>query len=222
PADRAVRHDPRGGHRPAAAARRPLERLGGRHRLRGAARPRRSPRGPRSGGRAGRPPRGPGPGGRAAPPAARRRGRRDRPSRAGRGGRPAVDGPLQPARLRRRGGPPGVPGGPLTKRDARHTPLACALTLVAAVARIPSARADDWPQFRGDPHLTGVARSVPPERLDVIWTQEAGGSVGSSAAIVDGVVYVGSESGALLALDLATGARKWTYATGAEIGESSP
>ena len=42
------------------------------------------------------------------------------------------------------------------------------------------------------------------------------------AAIADGVVYVGSCTGDLLALDLATGQLHWKYATGSPIGESSP
>ena len=73
-----------------------------------------------------------------------------------------------------------------------------------------------WPQFRGNPLLTGVAPgSLPP--LAVAWTHEAGGPVESSAAIAGGVVYVGVSTGHVLALDLETGRGLWSYATGAEI-----
>jgi outer membrane protein assembly factor BamB len=89
------------------------------------------------------------------------------------------------------------------------------------LARRADAAADSWPQFRGDPGLTGLARSALPT-LKVAWAHEAGDTIESSAAIADGAVFVGSSSGQLLALDLATGKRRWSYATGAEIGESSP
>jgi len=82
--------------------------------------------------------------------------------------------------------------------------------------------AADWPQFRGNPLLTGLAKAGLPTPLRVAWSHEAGESIDSSAAILGGVVYVGTQSGEVLALDLATGARQWAYAAGAPIGESSP
>ena len=56
----------------------------------------------------------------------------------------------------------------------------------------------------------------------MLWTYEAGDVIDSSAAIADGVVYVGGGNGDLLALDLASGKLRWKYATGNLIGESSP
>ena len=64
--------------------------------------------------------------------------------------------------------------------------------------------------------------SGPPATLKLLWTYDAGDLIDSSAAIVDGVVYVGGGDGDLLALDLATGKLRWKYATGNLIGESSP
>ena len=95
------------------------------------------------------------------------------------------------------------------------------LCLVSLSAQTP---ATNWSQFRGDPRLTGVTTSVPPAALTVRWTYDAGDAIESSAAIVDGGVYVGSSKGELLALDLETGALRWKYATGDSgfIGESSP
>ena len=43
------------------------------------------------------------------------------------------------------------------------------------------------------------------------WTYEAGDAIESSAAIVDGVVYVGSQTGDLHAINLADGSLKWKY-----------
>jgi len=82
--------------------------------------------------------------------------------------------------------------------------------------------ADRWTHFRGSQLLTGVSASRLPEKLAVAWTYEAGESIESSAAIVDGSVYVGTQAGELLALELATGKLQWKYKTTAGIAESSP
>lgn len=68
-----------------------------------------------------------------------------------------------------------------------------------------------WPMFRGGTHLTGVAASQLPEKLDVLWRyavpkQEP---ITSSAAIVDGRVFVGCDDGTLRCLDLNDGKVLW-------------
>ena len=82
------------------------------------------------------------------------------------------------------------------------------------------ALAQDWPQFRGNPQLTGVSESVPPNELKLLWTHDDCEAYDSSAAIVAGVVYVGCGDGNLLALELDTGKLKWKYNTGDIIGET--
>jgi len=89
-------------------------------------------------------------------------------------------------------------------------------------AGLLAAAADDWPQFRGNPQLTGVSTSSVPDRLRLLWTYDAGESIESSAGIVDGTVYVGSQSKDLLAIDLETGKLRWKYRAADSIGESSP
>src|SRR5271166_4018157 len=84
------------------------------------------------------------------------------------------------------------------------------------------ALADDWPQFRNNPSLTGVTSSPVPKTLKLLWTFDAGESIESSAAIVDGVVYVGSQSADLIAVSLADGKLLWKYKVKDGIGESSP
>lgn len=81
---------------------------------------------------------------------------------------------------------------------------------------------DTWAQFRGDSRLIGVSVSAVPHDLKVLWTYEAGDSIESSAAITNGVVYVGSQSGELAALSLSNGSVRWKYKTTGPIGESSP
>src|SRR5262249_22607113 len=100
--------------------------------------------------------------------------------------------------------------------------LAVATPLAQQPAATGIAAANEWRQFRGSLRQTGVSASGPSATLKLLWTYDAGEIVESSAAIVDGVVYVGSGDGDLLALDLASGALRWKYTTGNLIGESSP
>ncbi len=95
------------------------------------------------------------------------------------------------------------------------------VALLAACA-LQLATAADWPQFRGNPQLTGVAAGAVAPNLKLLWTYEAGDAIESSAAIVNGAVYVGAQTGELLAVDLATGKLRWKYKTQEGIGESSP
>ncbi|MGI8732388.1 MAG: PQQ-binding-like beta-propeller repeat protein [Pyrinomonadaceae bacterium] len=84
------------------------------------------------------------------------------------------------------------------------------------------APADNWAQFRGNQSLTGVSLANVPTTLKVLWTYEAGDSIESSAAIVGGTVFVGSQKGELTALNLENGAVYWKYKIDSPIGESSP
>src|SRR3982750_1130876 len=82
--------------------------------------------------------------------------------------------------------------------------------------------AENWAQFRGNRSLTGVSQSNVPASLNQLWTYEAGDSIESSAIIVGGTVFVGSQKGELVALNLENGSVYWKYSTGSAIGESSP
>jgi outer membrane protein assembly factor BamB len=79
-----------------------------------------------------------------------------------------------------------------------------------------------WPQFRGNPRLTGVAGSAPPATLKLLWSHETRDMIDSSPAVAGGAVYVGLGNGELVAVDLATGGLRWKYASGNIGGESSP
>jgi outer membrane protein assembly factor BamB len=95
--------------------------------------------------------------------------------------------------------------------------------LSCATVRAQWAAADAWPQFRGSALMTGVSKSDLPKNLRLLWTYEAGEAIESSAAIAGGVVFVGTQKGELIALDLQSGAVRWKYAAAKEgIGESSP
>ena len=81
---------------------------------------------------------------------------------------------------------------------------------------------ETWSQFRGTHQNIGVSVSGVPRDLKLLWTWEAGESIESSAAIANGVVYVGSQSGDLTALNLSNGSVRWKYRATGPIGESSP
>jgi outer membrane protein assembly factor BamB len=102
--------------------------------------------------------------------------------------------------------------------------LACVLLSFLAVSPVKAqdTPGNNWSQFRGNHQLTGVSQSNVPATLKPLWTYEAGESIESSAAIVGGTVFVGSQKGELVALSLDNGSVYWKFATGNPIGESSP
>ena len=99
-----------------------------------------------------------------------------------------------------------------------------AILIAAAVVSVSAqAPSGGWPQFRGSSALLGTTEATLPPTLKLLWTYEAGDSIESSAAIADGVVYVGAQTGELHAVNLSDGSPKWKYKASADgIGESSP
>ena len=81
---------------------------------------------------------------------------------------------------------------------------------------------ENWGQFRGNHSLTGVSLGNVPNNLKPVWTYDAGDPIESSAAIVGGTVFVGSQKSELTALSLDNGAVYWKYKIDSPIGESSP
>ncbi len=92
---------------------------------------------------------------------------------------------------------------------------------LAAPGQTPG-RSDAWPMFRGSSTLWGVSHAQLPNRPILRWSYQAKDSIESSAAIADGVVYVGSMDSVLYAIDLAAGKPRWQYQTAGPVGESSP
>lgn len=84
------------------------------------------------------------------------------------------------------------------------------LIALALNAPAPPAKAADWPVFRGDAAMTGVAvNSKLPAELAEKWKFKTGNMIEGAPIIVEGVVYVASADKHLYALDLATGKQKW-------------
>ena len=90
---------------------------------------------------------------------------------------------------------------------------ACLLAVTTAAA--------DWPIFRGNPALTGVATEALPAATANLWTFKAGGPVKSSAVVADGRVFVGSDDGQVYALALADGKKLWAFKTDGPV-EAAP
>ena len=71
---------------------------------------------------------------------------------------------------------------------------------------------DDWPMFLHDPSHTGSTASAGPSEPVVLWRFPVPNDVYASAAVVNGVVYVGGNDN-IYALDAYTGAKIWNYST---------
>jgi outer membrane protein assembly factor BamB len=80
--------------------------------------------------------------------------------------------------------------------------------------------AQDTPMFRNDPAHSGIYAGGLPKFHGAKWTFHTHGEITSSPAIVQGVVYVGSNDGNLYAIDQQTGAEKWKFPTEARIASS--
>ncbi len=91
----------------------------------------------------------------------------------------------------------------------------CQSTTGATAQTAPQAGSgQDWPMFLHDPGRTAVSGEtfLSPSnagQLKVLWKFKTGAPIAASAAIVGGVVYVGSWDGYEYALDATTGGMKW-------------
>lgn len=74
--------------------------------------------------------------------------------------------------------------------------------------------------FRNDPGHSGTYAGGVAQLHGLKWKFQTHGEVNSSPAIVDGVVFVGSNDGNLYAIDQETGSKKWAFATNGRIPSS--
>lgn len=106
-----------------------------------------------------------------------------------------------------------------SKATAQRSVPAAFLTLLLMLS-IANATLGNWTSFRGNPQLTGVADSLLPDNPQLLWTFQAGDMIESTAAIVDGTVYIGALDGILYAIDARTGEKQWTYQANGSIKAS--
>lgn len=83
--------------------------------------------------------------------------------------------------------------------------------------------AESWPMYSHDEFNSGnnSASYGPTEAVDVDWEFSTAGRVRSSPAVVNEMVFVGSDDGHLYAIDRDTGEKRWAFETGDQI-RSSP
>jgi outer membrane protein assembly factor BamB len=94
------------------------------------------------------------------------------------------------------------------------------LQLLSAVLGCTALFAQDTPMFRNDPAHSGTYAGGLSKLHGVKWSFHTHGEVTSSPAIVQGIVYVGSNDGNLYAIDRQTGVEKWKFPTEARIASS--
>ena len=92
-----------------------------------------------------------------------------------------------------------------------RTPLPILTGVFALALMVVSQASADWPGFRGNPQLTGVAVSPLTDSPKLLWTYQTSQSIESTAAIVGSRAYVGSIDSLLHAVDIASGERIWVY-----------
>ena len=85
------------------------------------------------------------------------------------------------------------------------------IIIVFSLVLIPLANAD-WAMFQADPSHSGAGTGNSVLNPTLLW--EKNDSVGSSPAVVDGIVYVGSFDGYVYALNAASGTQLWKYYIG--------
>jgi len=81
--------------------------------------------------------------------------------------------------------------------------------------------ATDWPNFRGNPALQGVAAGALSDQPELSWTYTTAGAITSSPVVSGATVYVGSDDGSVHAVDVESGEARWTFAT-EDIIEAPP
>jgi outer membrane protein assembly factor BamB len=90
-------------------------------------------------------------------------------------------------------------------------------SLLILVAGLVSA-AEEWPQFRGNPQLTGIATGSVPADLKLLWSFDAGESIES--AVAGGVAYLSGCDEVFHGVRLADGREILQFPSGGYTGAS--
>jgi eukaryotic-like serine/threonine-protein kinase len=83
------------------------------------------------------------------------------------------------------------------------------------IENVGDSTADDWPMFRYNASNSGSPDGIAPVTHDLLWEtdllmdEDASSLVGSSPAVIGGVVYIGSDDGYIYALNASSGTQLW-------------
>jgi len=91
--------------------------------------------------------------------------------------------------------------------------LATAAAVALGMAAGARAQVSDWPIFRGDPALTGLAAGELPSAPELLWSFTAEKGIVSSPVVSAGLVLFGCDDGNVYALDASSGEKRWTFKT---------
>jgi outer membrane protein assembly factor BamB len=109
---------------------------------------------------------------------------------------------------------PAVPGAHTVSAEGRQT---------GGFAQAGFTVNTNWTQFRSSAKHRGanafenVLSPANVSGIDQDWAFTTGGTVASSPAVVNGVVYIGSDDTNLYALNASTGAQLWSFPTGGNV-----
>ena len=114
---------------------------------------------------------------------------------------------------------PAEPDEPMTPEAKDQSPTAPKAAVAKLLSQLDRERkpGSNWPMQGGDPDRVGLNGVTLEPPLELAWKFDTQGRVLTSAAIVDGFVYTGSESGSIVAVDAERGQEVWEFDTGQPI-----
>ena len=101
---------------------------------------------------------------------------------------------------------------PLAGAIGAAAPALAGVDPVAASVEVPASE-EEWPLFRGDSHLSGIASSALPADLELSWTYDAGKAITSSPVVAGGRVFFGADDHAVHCADASSGEPVWKFMT---------
>src|SRR5512145_2597334 len=84
--------------------------------------------------------------------------------------------------------------------------------LIACILIVPVSAAD-WQMFHENQEHTGFLKEAA-DFTSQVWYFQAGGPIQSSPAVLNKIIFFGSNSGNVYAVDMEDGTKLWDYKTG--------
>ena len=104
--------------------------------------------------------------------------------------------------------------------SASHASLTAAGTNITKTVTFASSTSSDWYITRRDVLHSGYANTNAPITNNTLWTTTLNTIDASSPAIVNGVLYIGTDNGTIYALNTADGSIIWEYVTSGAVKTS--